>query len=356
MATEEQTSEAARGGDRPGPLLRLTRWVENLNDTQFAYLLLSPALLILTVIALYPLLSTFEMSLHADALTGSDRIGEFIGLNNYVGLFQGQLDVNFPSPFLPEVALDGGLPYVDWLGSSLTVTLIFTIISVFFETAIGFGQALVLNQDFRGRRWVRVAIIIPWAVPVVIQGMIVFLLFQPNIGFLVGEQATVLFSIFGFDLTIPTLNQLGIMTGTPLRNTGDAMLIVIIGDVWKTSAFMALLILAGLQSIDRTLYDVAKVTGASPWQQFKMITLPLVLPSVLVAMLFRTIAAMRIYGLIESVASCSTVPSLSCMVVSSWNNNLWPTSATIAFVTAALIGLFVSVYIVKFAGDDQGMI
>jgi multiple sugar transport system permease protein len=296
---------------------------------------LIPALLLLLVIAIYPLATTFLMSLSADALTGSARLGEFVGLQNYVQLLTGQIDFKFPSPFLPG----GGTGFIQ---SALGVTLVFTAVSVLFETIIGFGQAFVLDQDFRGRRWVRVAIIIPWAVPIVIQGMIFFLMFQPNIGFLIGTAEN------------PTLlNALGIST-TPLRNTVDSLTLIIVADVWKTTAFMALLILAGMQSIDRSLYDVAKVAGASPWQQFKMITFPLILPTILVAMLFRTIAAMRVYGIIETMAGCSTVPSLSCLVVTTFNSRLYGTSATVAFVTAAIIAVVVSVYIFKFADAEGG--
>jgi len=215
---------------------------------------------------------------------------------------------------------------------------VFTIISVSFETVIGFVQALVLDQEFSGRRWVRVAIILPWAIPIVVQGMIFFLMFQPNIGFLVGTAENP-----------ALLNQLGLLTTTPLANAQDATMIVIVADIWKTTAFMALLILAGMQSIDRSLFDVAKVAGASPWQRFKYITLPIILPTVLVAMLFRTIQAMRIYGLIETVAGCTTVPSLSCLVVTTFSNRMLGSSATIAFVTAAIIGIVVSVYIVGYA-------
>lgn len=312
--------------------------MEGLSETQFAYFLLTPAILLLLAIAVYPLLSTFGMSFFADALTGGQSLGEFVGIQNYVELLTNQKAYALPAPFLPTSLSVGGI-----MSSALGLTLVFTIVSVFFETIIGFVQALILDQEFKGRRWVRVAIIIPWAVPLVIQGMIFYLLFQPGIGFLVGTTQN------------PSLlNQLGIIGTTPLVNTIDATLIIIVADVWKTTAFMALLILAGMQSIDRSLYDVARVSGASPWQQFKMITLPLILPTILVAMLFRTIAAMRVYGIIQTTASCQTLPSLSCLVVQSFNQRAWGTAATVAFVTAAIIGVVVSVYIVKFADAEGG--
>lgn len=334
MASEQAPRNEPRQQLNTGPLAQVTRWMESLNETQYAYLLLTPALVLLTVIALYPLLDTLRMSLFANSLTGG--LGDFTGITNYIEIMTGQRTASLPSPFLPEAITVDAL-----FNSALIVTLIFTVVSVFFETIIGFGQALVLNQDFAGRRWVRVAIIIPWAVPIVIQGMIFFLLFTPGIGLFIGAENN------------PTLLQeWGIFGQTPLANTTESTLIVIIADIWKTTAFMALLILAGLQSVDRNLYDVARVAGASKWQMFKRITLPVVLPSVLVAMLFRTIQAMRVYGVIEVVAGCNTVPSLSCLVITTFNQNLFGSSAAIAFMTAAIIGIMTGVYIIGYAREE----
>ncbi|PSQ03654.1 ABC transporter permease [Halobacteriales archaeon QS_6_71_20] len=308
----------------------VTYRIERLSPTQFAYLLVLPVLLIMSVVAFWPLLRTFEISLHSDQLTGATAVGEFVGLRNYVALFSGDRAAVMPQPFLNVE---------EPLSSSLIVTFLFAIVSVAIETVLGFGQAIVLDQDFRGRRWVRTAILIPWAVPIVIQGMIFFLMFSPGIGF-----------------AVEPLHQLGLFSLTPLNDTGSSLAIIVVADVWKTTPFMALLILAGLQSIDRQLYDVARMSGASRWQQFKTITFPLVLPSVLVAMLFRSIAALRVFGLIETVSSCSTVPSLSCMVVSTFNSQRFGTSAAIAFVTAGVIGIAVSIYIAKFARSERGAV
>ncbi|SHH38029.1 carbohydrate ABC transporter permease [Halobaculum gomorrense] len=334
MSTEQPTGSAPRR-ERSGPYVAVVRWMENLSETQYAYLLLTPAFLLLGAIAFWPLVSTFQLSLFADSL-GQASVGEFIGLGNYVAILTGERTALLPSPFLPQSLTVGAM-----FNSALAVTVVFTVISVFFETIIGFVQALVLDQNFRGRRWVRVAIILPWAIPIVVQGMIFFLMFQPNLGFLVGTSDNPAF-----------LNQIGLLTTTPLANAQDATMIVIVADVWKTTAFMALLILAGMQSIDRSLYDVAKVAGASPWQRFKYITFPIILPTVMVAMLFRTIQAMRIYGLIETVAGCTTVPSLSCLVITTFNNRMLGSSATVAFITAAIIAAIVSVYIVGYARGD----
>ncbi|MFP9059140.1 carbohydrate ABC transporter permease [Natrialbaceae archaeon A-chndr2] len=331
MSTEGQTSVADRESKRSGPIVAFTRWLENLGETAFAYLLLLPVFLLLGSVALYPLLRTLELSLYVNILgTGTP---EFVGLQNYIDLLTGASNPRFPgsTTFLPSMETSSSFPFVHvegWLRSALIVTLLFTFVSVFFETIIGFGQALILDQDFRGRSWVRTAIIIPWAIPIVIQGMIFYLMFHPSTGFLTEYLA-----------------RWGIVAGTnTLNDPWSAVLIIIVADIWKTSAFMALLILAGLQSIDRSLYDVARVAGATRWQQFKMITFPLVLPAVGIAVLFRTIDAMRIYGLIDSVSSCTVVPSLSCMVVETFNTNRGLSSA-VAFVTAAIIGVLVTIVI-----------
>ncbi|ELY97034.1 sugar ABC transporter permease [Natrialba chahannaoensis JCM 10990] len=319
----------------------VVNWMENLSEAAYAYLLLIPAFALLTLIAFYPLIMTFIMSLRGDETRGAEPLGEFVGIENYVDILTGNarlarqfLDVGVTSSF-PFVEL--GVPF---LQQALFVTLAFAVISVFFETVIGFGQAYVLDQDFRGRRWVRVAIILPWAVPIVIQGMIFFLLFQPEVG-------------FGSDL----MQWLGVFGADPLADSRDSFIIILIADIWKSAAFMALLILAGLQSVDRSLYDVARVAGASPWQRFKLITLPLVLPALLVAMLFRTMDAMRVYGLIESTAGCTTVPSLTCLVVEAMfgGTRIFATAAAVAFTTALVIGLIISVYVFFFRDTEGGL-
>ena len=323
------SAETGRESRRSGFLVDVMRWMENLSDTQYAYLLLVPVFLLLGVVALYPLLRTFELSLFATSIDLTST--SFVGVDNYVELFTGEKNRFLPggTTFLPS-----SLSMNSLLSSALVITVIFAVVSVAFETLIGLGQALILDQDFYGRKWVRAAIIIPWAVPIVIQGMIFFLMFNSNVGF-----------------ATPPLADLGLLAPTnTLNDTASATFIVIVADIWKTSAFMALLILAGLQSIDRGLYDVAKVAGASKWQQFKYITFPLILPTVGVAVLFRSVQAMRVYGIIDTVSSCTVVPSLSCMVVATFNTREG-VSAAIAFVTAAIIGAVVMV-IILWQGED----
>jgi multiple sugar transport system permease protein len=319
------TQQATAGwSSRPDRVL-LNR-IERLSDTQFVYLMLVPVFALLGTMAIWPLLYTANISLHADNIASANPVGGFVGLGNYVQILTGEANLRRPFFNLNE-------PFT----SAVPVTLLFTFGAVVVETLLGFAMALLLNQQFRGRRWVRVGMILPWTVPIVIQGMIFYLLFQPSLGFLV-----------------PPLQDLGILSGSPLANSQDSLLIIILADIWKQSAFMALLILAGLQSIDRNLYDVAKVAGASKIQQFRMITFPLVLPALLVALLFRTIAALKVYGLAETVAGCNTLPTLSCLVISTWNANRYGSAAAIAFIIAALIGLLLLFYLQKFRNQEHG--
>ncbi|NHN48608.1 sugar ABC transporter permease [Halostella sp. JP-L12] len=328
MSAEGPQGATARESRQSGPMASAVRWMENLGETGFAYLLLTPVFILLGAMALYPLLRTFELSLYTNIIGTGDP--EWVGLQHYVNLFTGEANRYFGGPrFLwGEVTLQSSFPFIHvqgLLSSALAVTLIFAAVSVFFETLIGFGQALVLDQDFYGRRWVRVAIIIPWAIPIVIQGMIFYLMFHPSAGF-----ATQFLAPYGIVAARNTLND-----------PASGLLIVIVADIWKTSAFMALLILAGLQSIDRSLYDVARVAGATRWQQFKLITFPLILPTLGVAVLFRTIQAMRVYGLIDVSSDCTVVPSLSCIVVSTFTTQRGLASA-VAFVTAGVIAIAVA--------------
>ncbi|WIV66729.1 carbohydrate ABC transporter permease [Natrialbaceae archaeon AArc-T1-2] len=337
--TDPLTRDSERERDRTGNAV--VNWMENLSEAAYAYLLLLPAFALLALVAFYPLIMTFFMSLREDQTRGADALGGFVGIDNYVDILTG--NARLARQFV-DVSASATFPFVEFgvpfLQQALFVTVAFAVISVAIETVIGFGQAYVLDQDFRGRRWVRVAIILPWAVPIVVQGMIFFLLFQPEVG-------------FGTDV----MQWLGIFGPDPLADSQDAFIIILVADIWKSAAFMALLILAGLQSVDRSLYDVARVAGASPWQRFKRITLPLVLPALLVAMLFRTMDAMRVYGLIESTAGCTTVPSLTCLVVEAMfgGTRVFATAAAVAFATALVIGIIISVYVVFFRDTEGGL-
>jgi multiple sugar transport system permease protein len=167
-------------------------------------------------------------------------------------------------------------------GPAIKTTFIFTVFSVTFELLLGLAMAMAMHQAFRGRGALRTIVLVPWAVLTVVTAITWQTIFEPNLG-----------------LVNTVLNSLGLPGGNTvwLGENGWAMAVLIFADVWKTAPFMALLILAGLQVIPDEVYDAAKVDGATAWQRFVRVTLPLLRPAILVALIFRTLDALRIFDL-----------------------------------------------------------
>lgn len=237
----------------PAPLI--TRHRESLA----AWTMIAPALLVTVVFALYPVLDSFWLSLH-HIFVGIPSLGRsFIGLQNYLHLLR--------DPVAHQ---------------ALFVTLSFVLLSTVLELACGLVIALVIHERFRGRGLVRAAILIPWAIPTVVASQLWRYIFNDQYG-----VANLL--LFGDRVVayIPWLAYPSVAFG-----------IIVLADVWKTSCFAALLILAGLQVISDDLYDAAKVDGAGIWQRFWHITLPLLKPALLLALLFRTMDAFRVFDLV----------------------------------------------------------
>ncbi|WP_230398553.1 carbohydrate ABC transporter permease [Novisyntrophococcus fermenticellae] len=162
-------------------------------------------------------------------------------------------------------------------------TMLFTVISVAIELVIGMLLALIMNKAMRGIGFIRTTALIPWAIPTAVSAMIWSYMYDGSYGVI-----SKIFSMIGL---IPKQSAM-------LLTSSGAMTSVIISDVWKTAPYMALLLLAGLQVIDRGLYESASIDGAGPFRTFFRITLPLLKPSILVALLFRTMDAFRVYDLI----------------------------------------------------------
>ena len=169
------------------------------------------------------------------------------------------------------------------LWASLGNTLMFTVISVFLELVLGLWIAMLINRQFVGRGLIRASVLIPWAVPTVISALMWKFMYDGQNGII-----AYLFSKVGL---IPDMGWL-------LTTKFGAMTSIILSDVWKTTPFMALLLFAGLQTIPDSLYEAAEVDGASKRQQFFRITLPLLKGTVLVALLFRTLDAFRVFDLV----------------------------------------------------------
>jgi multiple sugar transport system permease protein len=229
-------------------------------EQKIGWLLIIPALLILALVFIYPIARAFWLSLFAQNL-GTQLQPVFAGLANY-----------------QRIIGDGRF----W--RSLSNTAIFTVISVTLELLLGIGIALVLNNSFRGRGIVRTIAIIPWALPTAIMGLAWAWIFNNEYG-----------------VANDLLQRLGLIdTGINwLGSPGLAMIALIIADIWKTTPFISLIILARLQSIPRDLYEAHSIDGANLWQSFSQITLPLILPQIFIALLFRFAQAFGIFDLIQ---------------------------------------------------------
>jgi multiple sugar transport system permease protein len=220
--------------------------------------MMAPSLAVMTAVAGFPIAYAIWLSLNQYSVR-VPGLSRFVGLDNYT-----------------EALGDSAF----W--DSFRATFIFTGISVSIELVLGVAFAMAMHQAFRGRAVLRATVLVPWAVLTFGTGLLWRSIFEPNLGF------------------VPSmLSALGLPGGDVLwyGEDGWAMATLIFADVWKTAPFMALLLLAGLQVIPEDVYDAAKVDGATAWQRFTRITLPLLRPAILVALLFRTLDALRVFDL-----------------------------------------------------------
>jgi trehalose/maltose transport system permease protein len=239
-----------------------------------AWLFVAPVLVALAVVIGYPVVRAVWMSFQKDSgldpVTGMFVNGGSAGFSNYTHWLAQQCQL--PSGGI-ESCPTGNLGSQFW--ASIVVTVLFTVITVALETTIGLGMATVMGKTFKGRALLRAAVLVPWAIPTAVTARLWEFMFQYD-----GVVNRVL--------------------GTHILWQTDpwwSRFAVIIADVWKTTPFMALLILAGLQVIPADVYEAARVDGASARQRFTQITLPLLKPALLVAILFRTMDALRLYDL-----------------------------------------------------------
>lgn len=246
------------GRGKAGPLTR--------RRARTAWLFLAPTLAALAMVGLWPLVRTLWLSL-TDARLGQSADASFVGVANYRLL----------------------LGDAEWW-NAVWNTLIFAASSVAIETVLGIVFALVMNARFRGRGLVRAAILVPWAIPLVVSGKMWAWMYNDLYG-----------------VINAALLSLGVIAGPVawLADASLAMAAVIATDVWKTTPFMALLILAALQMVPKDVYEAARLDGVSSITVFFRITLPLIRPVLLVAIIFRSLDALRIFDLIYIMTSNS---------------------------------------------------
>jgi ABC-type sugar transport system permease subunit len=234
-------------------------------DRFLAYILMLPAVLIIAVVTLFPLVRAFWVSLHRWNLLRAAEGFPFVGLNNYLFVLR--------DPIFHE---------------SLRITTIFVVAAVTIEIVLAVGIALMLNRPFRGRWLVRLLALLPWAIPSVVNGIMWKWILNPSYGALNG----LLYSLGLIDRYIVWLGDPSLALG-----------MVVLADVWKETPFIMLLILAALQTIPKDLYEAARVDGANPVQSFFRITLPLIQPVLFVAIALRTIWALKSFDLIYTLTA-----------------------------------------------------
>jgi ABC-type sugar transport system permease subunit len=216
--------------------------------------MVAPAVILLLAVTAYPLAYNVWNSFHSENLSVATGQGGFVGGNNYTKMFQSS----------------------EWLHALLR-TLAFAGVSVALETVVALGLALMLHRRFRGRGLLRVAILIPWAVPTVVSATLWKTMFDPRAGFVD--------YVFGLHTTW-------------LAGVWTSWAAILVADAWKNVPFIAIILLAGLQVIPTEIFEAARMDGANWGQSFRRLTLPLLKPALAVALVFRLPSALLVFDVI----------------------------------------------------------
>ena len=368
------------------PLAAAYRWLQSVvnelfggdesltsRNTRFAWSLLVPTLAVLTLVAVQPLEQTFIKSLTDDEFA-TTRPVRFVGLDNYRRLLgfrltvvhcrrdsrgecartsSGQIAWERSSIEVEEAAAAREMTAAErqrytrygeattislWGGRGLRLlgrdadflrsvgnTLQFTVFSVTLELLLGLAIALVVNINFRGRGLMRTAMLVPWAVPTVVSAVLWQAMMRP-------DQTGILNKLF---------LDLGLIDAPKqwLSTSGPWMASIIAVDVWKTAPFMALLLLAGLQTIPAEIYEAAEVDGASKVRQFFSVTLPLLRPTITIALIFRTLDALRVFDVFQVLLD-TTRPSMA-----TYNYNQLVLNRADGYASAVGVMIFILIFI-----------
>ena len=268
-------------------------------ERKLALMLCAPAVFVMLLVTLYPIGYAVVLSVQKVDLRFPNESG-FVGLDNYAS------------------ALGSDLFWQDLFNTGFI-----TVVSVAIELVLGMALALVMHRAIFGRGLIRTAVLIPYGIVTVVAAFAWFFAFDPNSGF---------------------VNTLGIVSETKawFGDRWSAFSVIIMAEVWKTTPFMALLLLAGLATIDEGLYEAAKVDGANAVQRFFRITLPLLKPALLVALLFRTLDAFRVFDSIFVMTRGSQdTESLSILsynqLISRLNLGLGSAVSVLLFILVLLI-------------------
>jgi multiple sugar transport system permease protein len=283
-----------------------------LSEKQLAFWMVSPSMVLIALVAAYPILYAIWLSLHEYSVRVAG-LSRWVGLGNYQTALQN-------SEF--------------W--TALKTTFIFTIASVALELVIGLAMAMAMHAAFKGQGLLRTTVLVPWAVLTVVTAIMWRTIFESPQG--------IVNQILGTDTVW-------------LGQEPQALIVIIIADVWKTAPFMALLILAGLQVIPGDIYEAAKVDGATAWQRFVKITLPLLTPAILVALIFRTLDALRIfdlpYVLTKGAHGTTTLSLISQQTFA--DNRIYGLGAAYSVLTFIVVMIVSFTYIRTVGGNIRGL-
>jgi trehalose/maltose transport system permease protein len=336
-------------------------------ESRLAWNLLIPTLAIVILVAARPLEQTFIRSLTDKRFAGGE-VPQFVGLENYTNLLGFRLDVvpcrldegtggcsirdngavrwesidrdllragfrtvwNISLPFSADRSLAISGSDDDFLGA-VNTTLVFAVVSVALELLIGLFMAMVVNSSFKGRGFMRAVMLVPWAIPTVISARLWELILKDT-------SAGIVNKVF-MDLGLIGAPQAWLSTATLQVPTA------IIVDVWKTAPFMALLLLAGLQTIPKDLYEAASVDGANPVRRFFSITLPLLRPAIAVALVFRTLDALRVFDLFNVLFGRQQLSMATYNYETLVNNQLDGYASAVSVIIFIAISIFAFAYV-----------
>ena len=290
-------------------------------QSRLAWLLISPTVLVLTVVIIIPVLQSLQQSLYGkaglDKETGFvSKVAPFVGLKNYT-----------------DIVTSAGERF--W--TAAWNTTLFGVVTVVLETVLGIAMALIMHKAMRGRGFVRAAILVPWAIPTAVSAILWGWIFN---------QDGIANVVLGQHIMWASGNA-------------SAKAAIIIADVWKTAPYIGLLTLAGLQLIPDEVYEAAKIDGASAWKRFTSITLPLVKPALVVAVVFRALDALRMFDLpyILIGPRKSSVETLSMLVQDESSNSRYGSAAAYALILFLYVFVFAIAFLkitnTDLSGNDE---
>ena len=278
------------------------------DEARLGWTLTLPALSVIGLVALFPMVWTFWDSMHLHDLRMPWLGRPFVGGANYA-------EAMADPRFLEALAHTAGFV-------AATVTL---------EMGAGLVLALALDRLAHARGLLRTAVLLPWAIPTVVAALIWRFIFESPAG-----------------LANAALASSGIAPPTWFADAAAAWIPLVLADVWKTTPFVALLLLAGLQNIDRSLHDAAAIDGAGPWQQFRQITLPLLAPALLVAFLFRALDALRVFDVVYVMTSGG--PGTATETIAMYTFTVIMQNLRFGFGSALSVIVFVVAFVFALAG------